>query len=158
MKYILRAVKYFITISVLVTLILLALVLTHVVSSDINVMFVNGWKSVGYIAIMFAGVAAIYPLLGYKKLKANALGDYEELREGVVKCMEERGYVLGSENEQSMLFRARSTASRIFRLGEDRITLTKVLGGFEVEGLARDVARIVYALEFKLRDPDAENL
>ena len=39
MKYIVRAVKYFNYICVLVTIILLVLVLTHFVSSDINVMF-----------------------------------------------------------------------------------------------------------------------
>ena len=69
--------------------------------------------------------------------------------------MEERGYTLESENDGTMTFRSRSVLNRIFRLGEDRVTVTKTLGGFEVEGLARDIVRIVFALEYKLRDPDA---
>ena len=156
MKYFLRAVKYFISICVIVTLILVVLVQMHAVSSDINVMFVEGWKSVGYIALMFAGVSALYPMFGYKKLLAHALGDYSEMRESVISCMEDRGYVLEKESEETMTFRSRKTANRLFRLGEDRITLTKVLGGIEVEGLTRDITRITYALEYKLRDTDAD--
>ena len=156
MKYIVRAVKYFIYICVLVTIILSVLVLAHFVSSDINVMFKEGWKSVAKIALVFAGIAAIYPLFGYRKLLAGVLGELGGLRDGVVKCMEERGYRLESEDGETMKFRSRSVLNRIFRVWEDRITLTKTLGGFEVEGLSRDVARIVPALEYRFRNPDSE--
>ena len=156
MKYIVRAVKYFIYICVLVSIILLVMVLAHFVSSDINVMFKEGWKSVAKIALVFAGIAAIYPLFGYRKLLAGVLGELGGLRDGVVKCMEERGYRLESEDGETMKFRSRSVLNRIFRVWEDRITITKTLGGFEVEGLSRDVARIVPALEYRFRNPDSE--
>ena len=156
MKYIVRAVKYFIYICVLVTIILLVLVLTHFVSSDINVMFKEGWRSVAKILVVFAGIAAIYPLFGYRKLLAGVLGELGGLRDGIVKCMEERGYRLESEDSETMTFRSRSVLNRIFRVWEDRITVTKTLGGFEVEGLSRDVARIVPALEYRFRNPDSE--
>ena len=156
MKYIVRAVKYFIYICVLVTIILSVLVLAHFVSSDINVMFKEGWKSVAKIALVFAGIAAIYPLFGYRKLLAGVLGELGGLHDGVVKCMEERGYRLESEDGETMKFRSRSVLNRIFRVWEDRITITKTLGGFEVEGLSRDVARIVPALEYRFRNPDSE--
>ena len=156
MKYIVRAVKYFIYICVLVSIILLVMVLAHFVSSDINVMFKEGWKSVAKIALVFAGIAAIYPLFGYRKLLAGVLGELGGLRDGVVKCMEARGYRLESEDGETMKFRSRSVLNRIFRVWEDRITITKTLGGFEVEGLSRDVARIVPALEYRFRNPDSE--
>jgi hypothetical protein len=155
MKYLVRAVKYFVSICLLATIILLVLVMMHAVSSDINVMFQQGWVSVGKIALMFAAVSAIYPLVGYKKQMAHVLGDLSDLRGSVVKCMEERGYKLESEDGDKMTFRSRSVLHRIFRLGEDRITIRKELGGFEVEGLSRDIVRVAYALEYKLRDPDA---
>ena len=147
MKYIVRAVKYFIYICVLVTIILSVLVLAHFVSSDINVMFKEGWKSVAKIALVFAGIAAIYPLFGYRKLLAGVLGELGGLRDGVVKCMEERGYRLESEDGETMKFRSRSVLNRIFRVWEDRITITKTLGGFEV---------VVPALEYRFRNPDSE--
>ena len=154
MKYIVRAVKYFISVCVLAALIILLLVLLGYVSSDVDVMFQQGWKSIGYIAIMFAVVSAIYPRFGYKKRLAGALGDFADLRPGVVSFMEEHGYVLESEDDQVMTFRSKSAAHRIFRLWEDRVTIEKALGGFEVEGLTRDITRIVYGLEYKFRNPD----
>ena len=154
MKYIVRAVKYFIYICVLVSIILLVMVLAHFVSSDINVMFKEGWKSVAKIALVFAGIAAIYPLFGYRRLLAGVLGELSGLHDDVIKCMEERGYRLESEDGESMTFRSRSLLNRIFRVWEDRITVTKTLGGFEVEGLSRDVARIVPALEYCFRNPE----
>lgn len=158
MKYLLRALKYFVYICLLVTLILIVLVLMHAVSSDINVMFDQGWVSVGKIALMFAAVAAVYPLFGYKKQMAHVLGDLSDYRDDVVRCMEERGYALELESGDTMTFRSRSIANRIFRMGEDRITIEKTLGGFEVEGLSRDIVRIVYALEYKLRDPEGSQI
>ena len=154
MKYIVRAVKYFIYICVLVSIILLVMVLAHFVSSDINVMFKEGWKSVAKIALVFAGIAAIYPLFGYRRLLAGVLGELNGLLDDVIKCMEERGYRLESEDGETMTFRSRSLLNRIFRVWEDRITVTKTLGGFEVEGLSRDVARIVPALEYRFRNPE----
>ena len=154
MKYIVRAVKYFISVCVLAALIILVLVLLGYVSSDVDVMFQKGWKSIGYIAIMFAVVSAIYPRFGYKKRLAGALGDFADLRPGVVSYMEEHGYVLESEDEEKMTFRSRSVLNRIFRVWEDRVTIEKTLGGFEVEGLTRDITRIVYGLEYKFRNSD----
>lgn len=37
---------------------------------------------------------------------------------------------------------------------EDRITMTRTLGGFEVEGLTKDVVRIIGGLEYKFRRND----
>ena len=156
MKYLIRSVKYFLYITVVITLILCILVLLKMVSPDINVMFKNGWKSVGLILGMFAAVSAIYPMFGYTKRLATVLGDFAELRNGVVEYMESRGYALETESEEKMTFRSRSVMNRIFRVWEDRITLEKGLGGFYVEGLSRDITRIVAGLEYKFRNPDVE--
>ena len=156
MKYLIRSVKYFLYITVVITLILCILVLLKMVSPDINVMFKNGWKSVGLILGMFAAVSAIYPMFGYTKRLATVLGDFAELRNGVMEYMESRGYSLETESEEKMTFRSRSVMNRIFRVWEDRITLEKGLGGFYVEGLSRDITRIVAGLEYKFRNPDVE--
>ena len=157
MKHLVRAVKYFISICFLAALVITVLVLLGYVSSDVDVMFTQGWKSIGYIALMFAAVSAVYPFFGYKKRLAKVLGDFDTLRPGVLSFMEGHGYVLESEDEQTMAFRSKSVLNRIFRVWEDRITIEKTLGGFEVEGLTRDVTRIVYGLEYSLRDPSTEN-
>lgn len=152
MRYIIRAVKYFIYICVIVVIILCALVLFKVVSPDINVMFTHGWKSVELIAAMFATVSAFYPMFGYTKRLATVLGDLSDLRKDVLDYMQGKGYTLESEEDGKMVFRSGSFMRRI--IWDDRITIEKGLGGFNVEGVSREVAKIVSALEYKFRNPD----
>ena len=39
---------------------------------------------------------------------------------------------------------------------KDRITMTREMGGFEVEGLTKEVVRIVGGLEYKFRAADED--
>lgn len=66
--------------------------------------------------------------------------------------MENRGYRLESEKGENMTFRNRSLLNRITRMMEDRITFTRTLGGFELEGLRKDTIRVIYGLENALRN------
>ena len=150
MKYIRRACKYFIQISVLLVLILSVLMLTGLVSTDINVAFQSGWKSVGYIALAFALMSAIYPLFGYGKRVVPATGDPSETRPLVQEAMTLRGYVLEKEEGDSLIFHLASPTARLARLWEDQITITRVLSAYELEGLVRDQARIYTTLSHKL--------
>lgn len=154
MRYIIRAVKYFIYIWVIVIIILTALVLMNLVSSDINVMFQHGWKSVGLMAVMFAAVSAFYPLFGYTKRLAAVLGELDANDKEVIEYMtgDVRKYKLESQDGEKMTFRSRSVLRRI--IWDDRITIEKGLGGYYVEGVGREVAKIVPGLEFKFHNPD----
>lgn len=156
MKYLIRALKYFVYITCLMVLLLVALIALGMVSSDVNVMFRNGWQSVWMILGMFFLVALIYPRFGYTRRAAHIPGSYEEIRDGVVRYMEDHGYKLESEEGENLSFISRSVLKRAFRIWEDRITLEREVAGFYVEGLTRDVTRIVYGLEFKFRNPDEE--
>ena len=154
MKYVIRALKYFVYISVIVTIILAVLVAFRLVSPDINVMFRNGWGSVLQIAIMFLAVSAIYPKFGYTKRGVRIPGAYSEIRDGVVSFMEERGYCLEKEEGEDMTFRLRNKFYRATRTWEDRVTLTRELAGFYMEGITKDVNRLASALEFKFQNPE----
>ena len=68
--------------------------------------------------------------------------------------MEERGYELETEEGENMTFRLRNKFNRAARTWEDRITLTRELAGFYMEGISKDVARLASALEFKFRNPE----
>jgi hypothetical protein len=154
MKYIVRALKYFVYITILMSLILAALVALGMVSGDINVMFRNGWKSIGMILLMFLLCALVYPRFGYVRRGARVLGSYAEVRDGVVSYMEDHGYKLDSEEGENLSFVFRSGLKRALRVWEDRITLERDVAGFYVEGPTKDVVKIVYGLEFKFRNPD----
>ena len=155
MKYIIRAVKYFFYFFILLAIMLGILVLAHVTdANNIEELFKDGYNSLVKIAIMFGCISAIYPLFGFQKKDAIVPGEYREIRTSVIEFMESRGYRLESEQEQNLTFRYRSPVNRFFRMFEDRITMTRSISGFEVEGLRKDVIRIVYGLEQKMKTPE----
>ena len=154
LKYIIRAIKYFFYFAILLTIILTILIMAHVVDGNIETLFRNGYKSLWDIAIMFACVAAIYPIFGFMKRTTIIPGEYGAIRDEVVKYMENRGYRLEKEDGENMTFRMRNILNRIFKMCEDRITFTRTLGGFEVEGLRKDTIRIIYGLENAFRHND----
>jgi hypothetical protein len=151
MRYVIRAVKYFVYIVVLVTLILTVLALSGFVSSDINVMFRNGWKSVWLILAVFAFVSAFYPRFGYGRRQVHITGEYTQIRQGVIDYMTEHGYRLEKELGEDIAFRSTGVARRIARVWEDRISMERCLGGFVLEGPAKDVVRLAGGLEYKFR-------
>lgn len=166
MKYLRRAVKYFIQVSILLGLILGALMLSGMVSKDINVAFQHGWKSVGYIALMFAAVSAVYPLFGYGRRSVPLRGDPSDSWALVDEVFRGRGYVCeemsgeaaagNSEAAGKRCFRLASPVARAFRLWEDRITVTPSLGALELEGLSRDLGRLASALEHRFRQEEQQ--
>ena len=147
MKYIIRSLKYYCYLMILLTLIILALVLTGFVEADLSKMFINGYDSLWQIALIMLVFALLYPRLGYGTRTAHIFGSPKELRGDVVPVMERLGYRLEKEDGTGWTFRRRSPVSRALKMWEDRITLTPSGAGLEVEGLTRDLARVVSALE-----------
>ncbi len=154
MKYLVRALKYYVYYFVLLAIILLMLHLLHLVDGNIEYTFRNGWTSVWQIAIMFAVVAAAYPYFGFRKHGTVIPGSYEEIRPGVMKVMESKGYELEREEGENLTFRLRNRLNRVTRMWEDRITFTRDMHGFIIEGPNRDVVRIKSALEYSFRNED----
>jgi hypothetical protein len=74
-------------------------------------------------------------------------GSPEELRPDVVRVMENLGYRLEKEQDGTWSFLRRSGLSRALKMWEDRITIAPSGAGLEVEGLTRDLARVVSGLE-----------
>ena len=147
MKYFIRALKYYVYLLVLLAVIVLALVLTGFVEADLSKMFVNGYDSLWQIALIMLVFALIYPRFGFSKRTAHVYGSPEELRPVIVKVMEGLGYRLESEAGGQFRFLRRSGFSRALKMWEDRITLSPTGAGMEVEGLTRDLSRIVSGLE-----------
>ena len=130
MTYIRRAIKYFIQTCLLLAIIIGILMLSGMVSKDISVAF--------------------------QKRKIHVNGDPALARDGIVEALKIRGYVPESEADGVLKFHLSSPVNRAFRFWEDTITLTPVLGGWEVEGLSRDLVRVVSSIEqyFRNREKD----
>lgn len=155
MRYLIRALKYFVYFGlmlIVIMVVLYALRMTDPQAKDFASMFFkDGYDSLKLIALVFAAVSAVYPLIGFASLKAIVPGEYAEIRPLVVEYMEDRGYVLEREDGENLSFRARSLARKITRMYEDRIELERDFTGFTVKGKRSDIVRIIHGLESKAR-------
>ena len=156
MTYLRRVLKYFIQITILFAVIILVLMLSGMVSKDVSVAFQNGWTSIAWILGLFAVMSFAYPFFGYQKRKIQVNGDPALARDGIVEALRTRGYALESEAEGVLKFHLTAPVNRAARLWEDTITLTPVLGGWQAEGLARDLVRVVSSIEHHFREHGQE--
>lgn len=147
MKYLVRAVKYYVYLIVILALALLALIALKVVEADISEIFVHGYDSLWQIGLLMAVFAVIYPKFGFSSRTAHIPGSDEEIIPGIIRTMEDHGYVLEKRDGSDMTFRKRGFASRLFKMFEDRLTFTRSVSGYDIEGLSRDLARIIAAVE-----------
>ena len=79
-------------------------------------------------------------------------GDPAECKSGIVEALKVRGYLLENDVDGILSFHLSNPLNRAARMWEDRVTLTPVLGGFEAEGLARDLVRVVSSIEQYFRN------
>jgi hypothetical protein len=152
MTYIRRTLKYFIQVLLLLAVIIGVLMATGMVSTDVSVAFQHGWQSVGWILALLAVMSLAYPFFGYQKRQIRVKGDPAECKEGIIEALRPRGYVLEDDKDGTLRFHLSSPVNRAARMWEDRITLTPVLGGFQAEGLSRDLVRVVSSIEQHFRN------
>lgn len=153
MKYLIRSVKYFFYLAIILTLVILILMKLKLVDSNPEQIFRNGYDSFWQIALMLAAFAAIYPKFGFSRRNARIPGEFGEIRSEVIEHMDLRGYKLEKQEGENMYFRLRSPMQRVTRMLEDRVTMTRSFDGFELEGATKDVVRIVSFLENKSYRP-----
>ena len=157
MRYLIRSLKYFIWFAVILSITMAIMVGLGLVEADFNLMFRDGIKSIWQIAALFLILALVYPIVGFRKQEAVVSGEYSEVREKVINFMESRGYYLETEEGEIMTFRLRSKVGAFFKMLEDRVTFIKVPGGFELEGLRKEIVRLISGLEYLFRDETNDN-
>ncbi len=147
MRYFIRSVKYFVQLMVILVIIIAVLIVAKIVPGDISKIFVNGYNSLWQIALLMAAFAAIYPRFGYLRREAVVPGSDDEIEPVLRKVMEAHGYVEEPQGKDGVrAFRKKSVGDKLTRLWEDRISVTRCATGFELEGIGRDVTRLVNAL------------
>jgi hypothetical protein len=109
---------------------------------------------VGQVLLLFAIVGAIYPRFGYTTKEAllpegQAASGENNGRKELLSVMQNRGYTLEEETDAGWTFRLRNPVNRLSRMAEDRITITRTPSGFSLEGLTKDVVRLVHAIEYQ---------
>lgn len=151
-KYLIRAVKYFFYLLILLVLVIGGLVAFDVVEGDISTMFVNGYDSLWQIALVALFFALVYPKVAFRTLKARIPGSAEQVDPIVVSVMSDRSFALESKGDGQMSFRRTSRFTRALKMWEDRITFVKTATGYDVEGLAKEIVRVISAIEAKGRE------
>lgn len=157
MKYLVRSLKYFIWFALVLAIIMVIMALLGMVEFNLEAMFRDGMKSVWQIVILFAVVALVYPLTGFRKFDVIIPGEFAEIKDKFIRVMESKGYVLETQEGEDMTFRLRSMGMRAVKMFEDRITFTRTPTGFEAEGLRKIVVRIVSALEHAFRNDEQDD-
>ena len=154
MKYIVRALKYFVYLWVILALIIAILMVAGFVEKDISKVFEHGYASLWQIAAMMAVFAAVYPRFGFSTRTAHFYGTPEEADAALANVMELHGYRLEKDENGVKSYIRRSPVARMVKMWEDRITVTHTLAGLEMEGLTKDMVRIVSGVEAASRGED----
>ena len=154
MKYLIRSVKYFFYFSIICSLIITALVLIGAVEGNVNAIFEEGYRSILKIAIFFLLVAAVYPKLGFINRDIRSDRNWNEVRGTIVKYMADNRYEIETESPEMVTFRIKGLAGKLSKMYEDRITLTRTMTGWELEGLRKDAFRRASGIENRLNAPE----
>lgn len=147
MKYFIRALKYFVYFSLMFIIIMAVLVLTGAAEGNISTMFKGGYSALWKIAAIFLAVSAVYPRVGFVKREIGVNGEWGPAADAIKNYMAGKEYVFEKETEDTLTFRHRGGLSKLARMYEDRITVTRQFGGATVEGLRKDVVRLSMGLE-----------
>ena len=142
MKYLLRSIKYFIYLAVMLAIFIAALLALGFIEGPIDNIFKNGADSIWQMALIVAAFAAVYPMLGYGKRNVRIYGEPEQVWPEIVEFMKGRGYLLTEGDAQGAKFRLASNLGRVMRMGEDTITFTRNIGGYSLEGRTKEIVRL----------------
>ena len=157
MKYLIRSIKYFFYFSIICAFLICVLVLIGAVEGNIDAIFEDGYRSILKIGIFFLLVASVYPKLGFITREITTDKSWNEARESIVSYMAEHRYEIESESPATVTFRIKGFAGKLTKMYEDRITLTKTMTGWNIEGLRKDAFRLASGIENRLNAPvDAE--
>lgn len=150
MRYLIRAVKYFFYFAFLTSALVCILVFIGAVEGNIESIFEGGYAALWKMAIFFAAVAAIYPSLAFIKRDIPVKGEFSGYKNDIIEFMKERRYELENETGNTLSFRAKGVAGKLSKMYEDRIVVTPVLEGIQMEGLRKDVIRLSTSLSARL--------
>lgn len=151
MKYLVRSLKYFLYLLIILALVIAALIVTGLVEADFETMFKNGYDSYWQIALVAAVLAALYPRMGYSTRTAHIYGEPADVKARLDHVMDLHGYRLSKDlGDEGLCYVRRSGLSRALKMWEDTLTCRITAPGVEIEGPTKDLVRIVSGLEAQI--------
>ena len=142
MKYLIRSLKYFLQLTILLVIFMTAIYFITAKGASLESMLKDGYNSLWKMAGIVAIFAAVYPRFGYGKRRIRAKGPAEEIIPKIEAHMNARGYELVSRDaEDNLVFRQATFFGRLFKMF-DKVYFTRALSGYEMEGRLKDVVRL----------------
>ncbi len=150
MRYLIRSIKTFLYFTLIFIVIVAVFVISGMTEFNIETMFRDGYKSLWQILAIMVVIAAVYPKLNYVKSFPGIKGNLGSNRVQISEIMHDFGYVEEKESVEKMTFRQIHFSARLSRKFEDRITFEQDGDRISVEGLRKDIVRIVSRMEYRL--------
>ena len=125
-------------------------VISGTVELDIETMFRDGYTSLWEILAIMVAISAVYPKLSYTRSIPGIKGNLSANRVQITTLMQEFGYEVEHESVSKMTFRLKSRGARLARKYEDRVTFEQDGEVLYVEGLKKDLVRIISRMEYRL--------
>ena len=155
MKYLIRSLKYFLHLTILLVIFVAAIYFITAKGAPLESMFRNGYNSLWSMLAIVAVFAAAYPKVGYGSRTVVVSRNPDEAYYIILTTMESRGYVLDSKSEYGdLVFRKASFVARLLSMFEDKIYFYHTLRGYKMEGRLKEVVRLDSALFQTLENPD----
>ena len=105
------------------------------------------------LLVFILAVGAAYPALGFTKknvFATNLNRKTSDYADTIIEICRSKNYVLVSNENGILKFKAERIAMRITRMFEDIITIDLNDNPLKIEGLRKDVYRIASALDYKI--------
>ena len=149
-KYLIRSVKYFVALCVLLVAIMAlnrAMGSTLTMRETFYVMFHTTRGLL--LPVVVVVLALCYPRFGF--IVRRVEGDTEHDREQIVNAFRSVGFSLRREEEGTLFFRADGFVQKLLLLWEDEIRVSQYGQWIELDGIRRGVARVQYRLDSYLQ-------
>ena len=160
-KYIIRSLKYLVYF-VIIFLLITGLVYFFSTQKGAGLSYAEMFQEGSGIKliIFFVLVAASYPALGFGKRELHLNGDYSKYAAIVERAMTELEYKIESQDDKKIVFRCTIGSKRLGRMYEDAIVFNIEGNPVIIEGLRKDVARVLSTVSFRIRqseDPELQD-
>ncbi len=156
MRYTLRAVKYFIRLSILLAFIFMLMVVSGTAgfsTDDFFTEFFSSRRGMVFSVVMVLW-CVIYPKVEYVSREIDGVridGD----RPRIIAAFEAAGFRLESRSDTRLVFRAASLFRRVLLLWEDAVTVSAAGRGVVVEGSRKAVAETGFRIKLYTEQDNA---
>lgn len=145
-KYLIRSLKYLLTLVVLVAALYALAYATGSMSQSPLESLYEGFARNRMLLWLLVALVLVYPAMGYVKRTVHL--DLKSDRATIDEVMERAGFKVEREAEGAVTYRAESALRRIWLMCEDRITVTSEGEGYiQMDGIRRAVVSIEYRMK-----------